>query len=40
MSEITINTEHLETLKVFGSVDKLIDEAIEEYLIAKVVGRR
>ncbi len=39
MSEITINTEYLETLKAFGSLDKLIDEAIEEYLITKVVER-
>lgn len=39
MSEITINMEYLETLKIFGGVDKLIDEAIEEYLIAKVVER-
>ena len=39
MSEITVNTEYLETLKIFGSVDKVIDEAIEEYLIAKVVER-
>jgi len=29
----------LEPLKIFGSIDKLIDEAIEEYLIAKVVER-
>ncbi len=39
MSEITVNTEYLETLKIFGSVDKLIEEAVEEYLIAKVVER-
>jgi len=39
MSEITVNIEYLETLKIFGNVDKLIDEAVEAYLIAKVVER-
>lgn len=39
MSTIAIKESYLNTLRLFGEVDKLLDEAIEQYLIDRIVER-
>jgi 3'-phosphoadenosine 5'-phosphosulfate sulfotransferase (PAPS reductase)/FAD synthetase len=39
MSTITIKESYIETLRLFGEVDELLDEAVEQYLIDRIVQR-
>jgi len=39
MSTIAIKESYMNTLRLFGKVDELLDEAVEQYLIDRVVGR-
>ena len=39
MSTIAIKESYVNTLRLFGEVDELLDEAVEQYLIDRVVER-
>jgi rhamnose utilization protein RhaD (predicted bifunctional aldolase and dehydrogenase) len=39
MSTIAIKESYVDTLRLFGEVDELLDEAVEQYLIDRVVER-
>jgi hypothetical protein len=39
MSTVAIKESYMNTLRLFGEVDELLDEAVEQYLIARVVER-
>lgn len=39
MSTIAIKESYVNTLRLFGEVDELLDEAVEQYLIGRVVER-
>jgi hypothetical protein len=39
MSTIAIRESYVDTLRLFGEVDELLDEAVEQYLIDCVVER-
>jgi len=39
MSTITVKESYMDTLRLFGEVDELLDEAVEQYLIDRIVQR-
>jgi hypothetical protein len=39
MSTIAIKESYVNTLRLFGEVDELLDEAVEQYLIDRIVER-
>ena len=39
MSTIMIKESYVDTLRLFGRVDELLDEAVEQYLIDRIVKR-
>lgn len=39
MASIALDERYLNTLKAFGDVDKLVDEAIEDYLTRRIIER-
>ena len=39
MFTITIKESYMNTLRLFGKVDELLDEAVEQYLIDRIVKR-
>ena len=39
MSTIAIKESYMDTLRLFGEVDELLDEAVEQYLIDRIVQR-
>jgi len=39
MSTIAIKESYMDTLRLFGEVDELLDEAVEQYLIDRIVRR-
>jgi hypothetical protein len=39
MGAVAIKESYIDTLRVFGEVDKLLNEAVEEYLIDRIIER-
>jgi len=39
MASVTLNERRLKALSVFGDVDKLVGEAIDDYLTRKIIDR-
>lgn len=39
MSTITIRESYIDTLRLFGEVNELLDEAVEQYLIDRIIER-
>ena len=40
MGAVAIKESYIDTLRVFGEVGKLLNEAVEEYLIDRIIERR
>ena len=39
MGAVAIKESYIDTLRAFGEVDKLLNEAVEEYLIDRIIER-
>jgi len=39
MSTIMVRERYVDTLRVFGEIDRLVNEAVEQYLIRRIIER-